>query len=84
MTNLLENLTCYIEKIYHFRCVCCDKWWSISDGQLKLGDSVFCSHCGQLHLINNFEIGEEKLKDIGVDQSILDNEPVQLDLFNNL
>lgn len=77
----LKTIECYVEKLYHFKCVACQKWWSIADGKFNLKDTIFCPHCGQIHIIDNFRIGEEELEEREVNQSILDEEPIQLELF---
>lgn len=32
-----------LEKLYHFLCSKCNKWWSIGDW---LGNPLTCPHCG--------------------------------------
>lgn len=34
-----------IEKLHHFRCSTCDKWWSIGDFDKKIKE-LFCPWCG--------------------------------------
>ena len=38
-----------LEMLYHFRCVNCEKWWSIGDW--AYASDIICPHCGQ-HLHN--------------------------------
>jgi len=35
-----------IEKLYHFRCYECDKWWSIADWEFS--EKIVCPHCGRV------------------------------------
>lgn len=35
-----------IERLYHFLCYNCNKWWSISDFNIVKKDRVYCPHCG--------------------------------------
>lgn len=55
-----DKKTCYIEKLYHFRCDC-DTWWTMADARLKIGQSIYCPRCGTRQVIKDFEIGEDKL-----------------------
>ncbi len=34
------------EKLYHFSCSKCSKWWSVADLKPRVGSVVFCPHCG--------------------------------------
>lgn len=39
-----------IEKLYHFSCRRCRKWWTIGDMQtLMPTTTVTCPHCGNVH-----------------------------------
>ena len=38
-----------IEKIYHFRCFECDKWWSIADWSFV--ENIVCPHCGRVAIV---------------------------------
>lgn len=46
-----------IEKLFHFKCELCKKWWSIGDAPIDLQQKLYCPFCGQLQ-----NIKEEKLK----------------------
>jgi len=35
-----------LEKMYHFRCGKCDRWWSIPDCPVKDFPEMFCPWCG--------------------------------------
>lgn len=35
-----------VEKLYHFQCGECNKWWSIGDHQLIQSILITCPHCG--------------------------------------
>lgn len=39
-----EKGTKSIEKLAHFRCVSCSKWWSVGDAPQR--DEWFCPWCG--------------------------------------
>lgn len=51
----------FVEKIYHFTCTSCRKWWSIADGKFKVRDVVYCPFCRTGHTVTSFEEGEEQL-----------------------
>ena len=38
-----------IEKIYHFRCYECDRWWSIADWSYV--ENIVCPHCGRVAIV---------------------------------
>jgi len=35
-----------VEKLNHFRCVYCDKWWSVADADTRK-ENWFCTWCGE-------------------------------------
>lgn len=41
-------ITYCIEKLYHFRCNSCDKWWTIGDFEMKKQQILTCPHCGKV------------------------------------
>lgn len=43
-----------VEKLYHFRCWECNKWWTIADW--KVVPEVICPHCGRVALVSEEEI----------------------------
>jgi DNA-directed RNA polymerase subunit RPC12/RpoP len=40
-----------LEKLYHYKCDNCDRWWTIADIIPQLGKLVNCPHCGLLNTI---------------------------------
>jgi len=38
-----------IEKLYHFRCFECNKWWSVGDW--KFTEKMVCPHCGRVAIV---------------------------------
>ena len=57
----MKSIPCFLERLYHFTCGHCEKWWAIADGQYKVSDTLYCPHCGKMQKISSFEIGEDKL-----------------------
>lgn len=41
-------ITYSIEKLYHFSCARCKKWWSIGDFDTKVVKVITCPHCGEV------------------------------------
>ena len=41
-------ITYSIEKLFHFKCTCCKKWWSIGDFQLAPRTTLRCPFCGHV------------------------------------
>ncbi len=50
-SNCTKELLVHEEKISHFNCVDCKKWWSIS-GALKSKKFWYCPWCGKKHITN--------------------------------
>ncbi len=44
MSATNESGTFSLEKLSHFRCASCSKWWSIGDAPAR--DEWFCPWCG--------------------------------------
>lgn len=43
-----EKGTITLEKVYHFRCRACDRWWSIADAPGNPGEREWwCPWCGE-------------------------------------
>lgn len=42
----MKTIETSIEFIYHYRCLNCDKWWSIADKFHVKNEIIFCPHCG--------------------------------------
>jgi phage FluMu protein Com len=40
-----------LEKLYHYNCDNCDRWWTVADIVPLLGKLVNCPHCGILNTI---------------------------------
>lgn len=38
-----------LERLFHFRCVCCSRWWSIGDAPETKEDGWYCPWCGHHH-----------------------------------
>jgi len=52
-TKILNNKHIVsIEKLHHFRCGVCDKWWSIGDFNKTKVKELFCPWCGVKRNIN--------------------------------
>lgn len=39
------------ERMYHFRCIGCDRWWSIADAPEPLSREWYCPWCGKLQRV---------------------------------
>jgi len=48
-----------IETIHHFRCVECDKWWSIADFKRELRHLIFCPRCGTIGTLKEISPDEQ-------------------------
>lgn len=58
-----KDIKCFVERLYHFDCADCPQWWTIADGKVEIGDTVYCPRCSYEHLVTEFEIGEDKLNE---------------------
>ena len=41
-----NNITYCIEKLHHFKCNNCKKWWAIGDIIIDKNTILNCPHCG--------------------------------------
>ncbi len=53
-----------VERLYHFLCGNCMRWWSIADFNIVKQDSVYCPHCGvSAEIIEGVSANLEKLEE---------------------
>jgi ribosomal protein L37AE/L43A len=59
MKKVIKNKgSIFVEKLSHFRCLKCDKWWSIGDAPKKV--IWYCPWCGLKQNFQNNEKNERK------------------------
>ena len=47
------------EKLIHFSCPYCNRWWSIGDAPVKTKKEWFCPWCGRVSLFIDGDIIED-------------------------
>lgn len=55
-----------IEKLYHFRCKECSKWWTIADYDGSYLDPINCPRCGNITIPQEsmYECGQKHEKKV--------------------
>ena len=48
MTKDSPTLFVTMERLYHFKCMMCSKWWSVGDAEIDV-ERWFCPSCGFIH-----------------------------------
>lgn len=41
----------YLERLYHYRCDHCQKWWTVGDIAPQINQEMHCPHCGKKNVI---------------------------------
>jgi predicted RNA-binding Zn-ribbon protein involved in translation (DUF1610 family) len=45
----MDKLKISVEKLHHFQCPLCSKWWSIGDAPVEQRTGWYCPWCGEFH-----------------------------------
>lgn len=48
-------MRCYLERLYHYCCDACDRWWSVADLEPPIGSTTTCPHCGHVNTVEGIE-----------------------------